>query len=121
MTFPPQNRSPLTMKRHCCTRVSEMVAYTCEQHPDRSDCPDCLVEYCPKFDEYGLMIHDGGSSKITIQFCPWCGARLPESKRDRWFDELATLGFNDPFEQQIPERYLTESWYLQSLQEKSSA
>ena len=102
------------MKRHCCTRMSEMVAYTCEQHPDRFYCPDCLVQYLPKFDEYGLIIHDGGSSIISIGFCPWCGARLPESKRDRWFDELAALGLNDPSEQEIPERYMSDAWFTEA-------
>ena len=32
---------------------------------------------------YGLIIHDGGTSAVTIQFCPWCGSKLPASKRDR--------------------------------------
>ena len=29
---------------------------------------------------------------ITINFCPWCGTQLPESLRDRWFEELELLG-----------------------------
>ena len=102
------------MKSHCCPRMSEMVAHICEQHPDRFDCPECLVEYEPKFDEYGLIIHDGGSSSMSIQFCPWCGTRLPESKRDRWFDELASLGFDDPSEQEIPEPYNTDAWFRET-------
>ena len=101
--------------------MSEMVAYACEQHPDRSDCPDCLVEYCPKFDEYGLMIHDGGSSSISIQFCPWCGSRLSECKRDCWFDELAALGFDDPTEEEIPQRYRTDAWFMETQYETPSA
>ena len=101
--------------------MSEMVAYTCEQHPDRYDCPDCLVSYFAKFDEYGLIIHDGAQSCISIQFCPWCGARLPESQRDRWFDEWAALGFDDPFVQDIPQRFQTDAWYLESQYDKPSA
>ena len=92
------------------------VTSTCDQHPDRSDCPDCLLAYSPKFDEYGLIIHDGGSSRVSIQYCPWCGARLPESKFDRWLDELAALGFDAPFHQQIPERYRTDAWYSEAGQ-----
>ena len=26
--------------------------------------------------DYGIIIHDGGSSFITIKFCPWCGKKL---------------------------------------------
>lgn len=62
--------------------MNGMVAHTCEQHPDRFDCPDCLVEYLTRTDEYILIIHDGGSSGISIEFCPWCGAKLGASKHD---------------------------------------
>jgi len=101
--------------------MNEMIAHTCEQHTGRFDCADCLIKYEPKFDEYGLIIHDGGSSSISIQFCPWCGARLPESKRDRWFDELAALGFDDPTVQEIPEHYRTDAWHMEAQHETPAA
>jgi hypothetical protein len=64
------------------------------------------------FNEYGIIVHDGGSSSsITIAFCPWCGAQLPESLRDRWFEALESLGFDNPFEQEIPKEYKTDEWY----------
>lgn len=44
---------------------------------DRHDCPDCLIDYWPNGPSYGIMIHDGGSSMITIAYCPWCGTKLP--------------------------------------------
>jgi hypothetical protein len=34
---------------------------------------DELVDYIPKFREYGVPVHDGGQSHIVIRFCPWCG------------------------------------------------
>jgi hypothetical protein len=40
-----------------------------------------------KFREYGIPVLDGGTSYITLDFCPWCGTKLPESKRDAYFDE----------------------------------
>jgi hypothetical protein len=48
----------------------------CDQHADRSECPDALVGYWPKSREYGLLVHDGASSMVVISFCPWCGADL---------------------------------------------
>lgn len=92
--------------------MSEMVSSRCEQHADRFECPDCLVHYAPQFDEYGLIVHDGGASSIAIQFCPWCGVQLPESMRHQWFDRLAALGFDDPLEQEIPERFRSDAWYV---------
>jgi hypothetical protein len=41
------------------------------------ECPDALVNYSEQGKDYGLIIHDGGSSVISIAFCPWCGAKLP--------------------------------------------
>ncbi|MGM1032991.1 DUF6980 family protein [Peribacillus frigoritolerans] len=28
------------------------------------------------FNNYGLIIHDGGSSEEGINFYPWCGSKL---------------------------------------------
>lgn len=90
--------------------MESAVASKCQQHTDRWDCPDALIAYSARFDEYGIIIHDGGSSKITITYCPWCGAKLPESQADRWFNELEALGFADPFEDDIPEQYNDVRW-----------
>ena len=48
---------------------------TCNQHADRSDCPDALIDQV--CGGYGIIVHDGGSSVVGIAFCPWCGAKLP--------------------------------------------
>ena len=82
------------MERHCCEDMRREVERVCVEHPDRLDCPDCLLHYSSRFREYGLIVHDGGSSSVGIRFCPWCGARLPESLRDRWFEELEALGID---------------------------
>lgn len=83
---------------------------TCDHGHDRFECPDALVMYIPKYDEYGIIVHDGGSSMVQILFCPWCGARLPESKRDRWFDELEKRGI-DPSAEPVPVEFQTDAWY----------
>jgi hypothetical protein len=72
---------------------------------------DTPVTYSKKFNEYSLKIMDGGSSSILIDFCPWCGENLPESKRHEWFDELEKLGIHDPWNESIPDRYQTDEWY----------
>ena len=100
------------MKRpHSCKRMKEMLESQCDHLGDPFQCADKLVVYIPKFDEYGLIVHDGGSSYIMIKFCPWCGARLPRSKRDKWFDKLKSLGFEDPTRQRIPKEFLSDKWY----------
>jgi hypothetical protein len=91
--------------------MTDNLDHQCEQHPNPFDCADSLIYYSPRYDEYGIIIHDGGSSYMAIDYCPWCGSRLPESKRDLWFERLGSLGYDNPTEQDIPKEYLTGAWY----------
>ncbi len=98
------------MAAHCCEDMRRQVESACDRHPDRHDCPDALVGYSPKFREYGLLVHDGGSSSVLIRSCPWCGVRLPEPLRDRWFEELAARGI-DPGEVEVPVAFRSSAWW----------
>ena len=91
--------------------MDRQVNLRCDQHSDSFECPDNLVSYISKFDEYGLIIHDGGTASCLINFCPWCGTKLPESKRYEWFDTLESLGFDDPAEDDISREYRSNEWY----------
>jgi hypothetical protein len=91
--------------------MTEQLTCACAAHPDPSDCPDALVGYSSRFDEYGIRVHDGGSSSVLISFCPWCGARLPKSRRTEWFETLKCLGFDEPTEQNIPPEFKTDAWW----------
>ena len=71
-----------------------------------------IVLYNEIFDEYGIPECTGGTSYIIIKYCPWCGGRLPDSKRNEWFEELETLGFDDPFSDEIPSKFRSAEWYL---------
>ena len=66
------------MNKHCCKAMEHAIDLDCDKHSDIYSCPDVLVSYSLRFDEYGLIVHDGGSSKITIMYCPWCGQNLCE-------------------------------------------
>ena len=103
--------------KHCCQQMETAAENTCQQHSDRWDCPDALISYSARFDGYAIIIHDGGSSKISIHYCPWCGSKLPESQADRWFDELETLGFPDPFEADIPDVYTDHRWRIKEAEQ----
>jgi hypothetical protein len=97
------------MRKHCCERMSLELQKNCEVH-DRYECPDSLIVYLPQFDEYGIIIHDGGSSKVRIEFCPWCGAKLAESKREQWVQELENRGI-DPGGEAVPKAFESDEWY----------
>ncbi|MCC3864975.1 hypothetical protein K0040_11895 [Terrisporobacter petrolearius] len=95
----------------CCKNMKDNIDKNCSIHNECFKCPDTLIYYNQKFDEFGIIIHDGGMSYIHINFCPWCGKKLPESKRDRWFDELEQLGYDSPFDMDIPVEYKSNKWY----------
>jgi hypothetical protein len=80
----------VTDQRHCCERMMYELSkiQMCDMHTDPFDCPDSLINYWQKYNEYGIIIHDGGSSQIHIHYCPWCGSKLPESKRDEILDDF---------------------------------
>lgn len=67
-------------RQHCCMMMTRQVDFACEQHPDPADCPDSLVGYSPNCDEYGIRVHDGGSSWVVIDYCPWCGKQLANER-----------------------------------------
>ena len=96
--------------RHCCEDMGREVDRVCDRHPDRHDCPGCLVAYSPRFREYGLIVHDGGTAVCGIRHCPWCGAHLPPSLRDEWFAELERRGI-DPWQDELPEEFRSAAWW----------
>jgi hypothetical protein len=55
-----------------------------------NDGKGAAIIYAANFGEYGIPVPDGGSSYITLEFCPWCGTKLPPSKRDEYFDRLGS-------------------------------
>jgi hypothetical protein len=100
-------RHNVHMPQHCCEAMTRRLDWRCDTHADRYDCAD--ASFTAKFQEYGLIIHDGGSSSIVISYCPWCGARLPASQRDRWFTEMERVGI-DPWTGDIPAEYQDDRW-----------
>jgi hypothetical protein len=51
------------------------LSQTCDLRESRFDCPDAPIAVMKG--GYGMIVHDGGSSVIEINFCPWCGSKLP--------------------------------------------
>ena len=72
---------------------------------------DDIIYYAPQYDEYGIVIHVYGKSYIKMIYCPWCGKKLPDSKKDLWFDELEKIGLFNPFEEEVPEKFKSDAWW----------
>ncbi|MCC8027697.1 MAG: hypothetical protein LIP16_20625 [Clostridium sp.] len=94
--------------KYCC----EKMLYFLNENKEKGDFDsDDIIYYEPRFDEYGIVIHDLGKSYIKIEYCPWCGKKLPDSKRDLWFDELEKMGKENPLEEELPEEFNSDEWW----------
>lgn len=58
----------------------QQLNWKCGDHPSLEDCPDALIGRFGRRGDYGLFIHDGGSSHVEIAYCPWCGTRLRDEQ-----------------------------------------
>jgi hypothetical protein len=67
---------------YCCEEMKSQVGYRCAQHPDPFDCADKLIHFSEQQSLFGIIIHDGGSSFIAIEYCPWCGQKLSDTPKN---------------------------------------
>ncbi len=70
------------MNYPCCDTMAYWSSNHCPVHDSPFECPDWLIVHEEKGrseERYGIVIHDGGSSYVTIRYCPWCGSRLSSS------------------------------------------
>lgn len=95
-----------------CIHMAFYATDVCEIHQDPWECQSCAVVFIEQYDEYGIPIRDGSNTYWKIENCPWCGTRLPESKRELWYRTLLGMGI-DPFDPQakIPPAFQSKRWF----------
>jgi hypothetical protein len=71
------------------------------------------IEFVPKFREYGITVPGQTTSITLIEFCPWCGTKLPSTLRMQWFERIDELGI-DEAKDPVPKELQTDAWYLKS-------
>ncbi len=96
--------------KFCCKDMKNHIECKCATHDNVFACCDHLLYYNNVVDEYGIIIHDGGSSYLHILYCPFCGTKLPKSKRTSYFDLLEGLKIN-PWDNHIPEEFKSDEWW----------
>ncbi|WP_157888805.1 DUF6980 family protein [Alteromonas abrolhosensis] len=87
-----------SLPKCCCTDMEDAIKDA--EHP---------IYYSGVYQEYGLRLNSGYEYSI-MKYCNWCGAELPSSRREQWFDSLEKQGI-DPWENDIPIHYLSSSWW----------
>ncbi|MBY8855334.1 hypothetical protein K7711_02450 [Nocardia sp. CA2R105] len=71
------------------------------------------IGYDPKFREYYISIPEQ-ESRIVIKHCPWCGALLPTSLRDEWFDRIFDMDLDGPEDARIPQNMQSDAWWFET-------
>jgi hypothetical protein len=74
------------------------------------------VVYDPVFDEYQLTTFAGPLASAALNFCPWCGQALPESKRESWYDALDAAG-TTPDDPNLDQRFRGDAWWNRATPE----
>ena len=73
---------------------------------------EVAIEYCNSFRSYGIKVLDGGSSVQRINFCPWCGKKLPRELGTELskivFEELKLDGYDDS---RLPAEFQSDEWW----------
>ena len=61
---------------YCCMMMADKVYESLDEDGEiKYDDVDVIIN---KWDDglYGIPIHDGGTSMVVINYCPWCGTKL---------------------------------------------
>jgi len=91
--------------------MTKAVAHFCDEHESPWECNYATLVYNEPLDEYGILLRDGDVEYVLISHCPWCATKLPQSRRDDWFDALEARGIEVGVEaKDLPEEFLTAAW-----------
>ncbi|MEW6619280.1 MAG: hypothetical protein AB1422_08095 [bacterium] len=72
------------MFEHCCKMMNFHI-----NHEDK------IIQYWSKFREYVIKIPEVlGGGGLVMNYCPWCGKKLPKSLRDKIFEENQKKGLD---------------------------
>jgi len=77
----PKPKTHMSSNGHYCGVMESELERECQDHSDSFDCPDCIVYFSKGLGEYRALVHDGGSSYSVINYCLWCGSRLPTARQ----------------------------------------
>ena len=85
----------------CCTSMTQAI----------SD-DDYPIHYRPRFRTWILELDDGSSTPRRIDFCPWCGVRLPPDLGEQRHQEVVRRGL-DPLteDDDLPADLRDDRWW----------
>lgn len=88
---------------HCCLTMDEGLKSK-----------GTILHYSKIFREYGVTIPKS-TGCMLMDYCMFCGKKLPASLRHEWFDLLEQeYGLEDPMDEdkkKVPKEFMTEEWW----------
>jgi hypothetical protein len=68
-----------------------------------------VILYSPRHRSYGLVIGSNPEDQFILEYCPFCGRKLPKDLSDEYFDAIRDENGMplDP----IPEEFRTDEWW----------
>lgn len=92
--------------KHCCDNMEYYATIK-----------NSLLEYSPEDRGYNFLItHTTRGTHQSMEYCPWCGTKLPEDLGEKWVAVIKEeLGYDDPFFElgydNLPEEFRTDAWW----------
>lgn len=89
---------------HCCELMDQFLVD-----------PKVPLGYYPICRKYGLILKHSPAIQL-IYYCPWCGAKLPKSLGDEFYDILEreynmSPGFDIQSDPNIPQEFKSDEWW----------
>ncbi|MCC7365081.1 MAG: hypothetical protein IT303_11980 [Dehalococcoidia bacterium] len=82
--------------------------HLCAEMQRALDDPQSPVGYSPQFREYWVRMRYSDATD-AIRHCPWCGASLPSSLAEQWFERLRALDLEP--EDPKPAELESDEWW----------
>lgn len=90
--------------KHCCELMDMFL-----------EDPRIPLKYYPMAREYGIPLSHSSAIQLFF-YCPWCGKKLPESLREKFFDILEKEYHVEPEfdikqDPNVPEEFKSDEWW----------
>jgi hypothetical protein len=106
--------SKITVTLECiCDKFKDLPTPCCDFFKQMLN--DCKVrlEYRPTFREFGIKLVGSGGLQL-IDYCPWCGTKLPKELCKEWDDILRKEYHKNPDKimvEEAPAEMQTDEWW----------
>jgi hypothetical protein len=101
-------------------RSREKPAHLCRNLSDAMEDIRVMICYIPWTREYGIrrlavdrLKDEHPVRMVKIDFCPWCGEKLPDSLKQEWQRQIAIAG-HSPNDEDLPGKFLTDTWWKEA-------